>query len=134
MIEPFMSRKKNLNKNLVYLQMTLITAFSELIGGTPPMLFAVQYTVLPFSSLLNDAVRTLFTSKSDPTGRMVEEVLETSIFCLYQVMFDIGLLPFAKQVNVISFDSFTSTLVDGDKITSETGTIKKKRKIVKSAN
>lgn len=90
-------------------------------------MFAVQYIVASFSPFWNDVLKTLSTSKSNPLGSMVEDVSETTIFFLYQVMFDAGLLRFAEQINVTSVDSITSTLAYGDKITSETGTIKKKK-------
>lgn len=112
----------------IYSQITLITASSDFLGWTLPMLCAVQYITLPFWSFWNNIVRLLLTSKSDPSGWsddwLDDEVSETVIFCLYQVMFDIGLLRFAKQLKVFSFFSFTSTTADGDKMTSETGTIK----------
>lgn len=88
------------------------------------MLFAAQYIFVPISFNSNDVVSVLFTSKSDPFGCEADVVEKILSSIPYQVMFASGLQPYTKQLNVIVVFTSTSTLLNGDNMAADTGTVK----------
>lgn len=98
------------------------------------MLFAAQYIVVPISFLLNDIVSVLFTSKSDPFGCETGVVGTILLSNPYQVMFASGLQPYTEQLNIIVVFSSTSTLLNGDNMAVDTGTIKDIKNLKETKN
>lgn len=95
---------------------------------SPSMLIAVQYIIVPVSLFSNVVISVLSTSNNDETNVSFDEVSGTKVSFLYQKMFAFGLQPLAVQRNVNSFRTSTATVLIGDKMTSETGTMNENNK------